>query len=145
MPRLLFARLLLLVAALPQAYFGVAYLVHRFAGAGWAAAYHQRLAGGIEAAALAPPVAALYTTLVGVLGALWLALGIGNVLLAFALTRARAEPGAWIATLGLNLVAGGALIAVNRAAGTNSPWWMNLIVLLIVLTGLALAYRARPD
>jgi len=137
-PRYVASRSLLYVAALPSAWFGVTYLGHAFAGNGWAAAYHERLAG-VAYAALPPPLATLYATLVGVIGSLFLAIGIGQVVLATGLGRSHRPDTGWWALAALNVVGLGGLILVNLRNGLASPWWMNSIVLGVVLTGLLLA------
>lgn len=132
------SRLLLYLAALPSLYFGLVYLVRVFLGTGWAANYHERLAAGLPYAEVPAPIAALYTTLVGVLGALFLAIGAAQIVLIAGTDLARITA-AWQSLAVLNGVALGGLIAVNLRNGLDSPWWMNAIALVLVAIGLSLA------
>ena len=142
MNRARIGRSLLYVAALPSAGFGLSYFVSAFAASGWAAAYHQRLAQGLPFAELPPPLATLYTTLVGVIGTLFLATAVGQLILAWHLDEGRDTRAAWWALLGWNAVGLGGLILVNLRNGLDSPWWLNGLVLALVGAALALTRPA---
>jgi hypothetical protein len=144
MRRTVIARSLLYAAALPSAGFGAIYLYRAVTGSGWAAAYHERLVQGLPFAELGGPLTALYTTLVGVTGSLFLAVGVCQLVLATGIGREGRNPPAWWALLALNGVGLGGLIAVNLRNGLSSPWWLNAIVLAVVTTALALA-RPAPQ
>ncbi len=138
------ARILFLLVAAATAWFGVTYLVRAFSGGAWAAAYHQRLAGGVGFETLSPEVASLYLTLVGVIGSLFLASSVATFLLARAVLALGGSPAAWTGLLALNGVGFVLLVAINLRNGLNSPWWMNGIVLALLGVGLALARPPRP-
>jgi len=137
------ARVLLTLVSIATAWFGVTYLVRAFAGGAWAAAYHQRLAGGVPFASLTPEVASLYLTLVGVIGSLFVATSVATLLLARAALAPGGSPAAWTGLLALNGLGLTLLVATNLRNGLDSPWWMNLIVLALLGAGLSLARPAR--
>lgn len=138
MDRARIGRTLLYVAALPSAGFGLSYLVRAFAASGWAAAYHRRLAQGLPFADLPPALATLYTTLVGVIGSLYLATAVGQLVLTWHLGKDTGRRAAWWALFAWNGVGLTGLILVNLRNGLDSPWWMNALVLLLVAAALAL-------
>mgnify|MGYP000620624737 CR=1 FL=1 len=137
------ARALFTVVAAATAWFGATYLLRAFAGGAWAAAYHERLAGGVPFDTLSPEVASLYLTLVGALGSLFLATSVATLLLARAAAVPGGSPAAWTGLAALNGLGLVLLVATNLRNGLNSPWWMNCLVLALLGIGLALVRPAR--
>lgn len=133
------ARLLFYFVAACTAYFGLLYLMRGAAGTAWAAAYHQRLAGGQALDGLTPSLLALYTTLVVSLGSLYLAMGAATAVLGSAAAAADGGRAAWHGLLVLNGVGWSVLLVANLSRnGLDSPWWMNGIMLVALAIGLAL-------
>jgi hypothetical protein len=104
--------------------------------------YHQRLAQGLPFAELPPSLVTLYTTLVGVIGSLFLATAVGQLILAWHLDEEGDTRAAWWALLGWNAVGLGGLLLVNLRNGLDSPWWLNGLVLALVGAALALTRPA---
>lgn len=138
------ARLLFGLVSLCTAYFGVTYLARAFLGDGWAAAYHQHLAAPLTFDGLGAPVAHLYATLIAVIGSLYLATSLTTAVLATAVTSPAGSAPAWWALLTLNGIGLLLLTIVNLRNGLTSPWWLNLIVLLVVAVALGLTRAPQP-
>lgn len=132
------AKILLYIVSISGIYFGASYILTAYTKK--LVLYHSKLLGGKKFHDLGPAIGFLYSTNVAAIGFLFLSLGFTNMLLSYCLTKNNSQ--IWWIVLILNLTSLIPLMLANLKNGLDSPWWLNAIVIVLVITALWLSY---PD
>jgi len=103
--------------------------------------YHERFLGTTHEQ-LKPEVAALFLTMMRVIGASFCAIGVGMVLLVKGLFS-KGDRWAWWIVLAMGLVCLVPLLFITLNVGVYSPWWV--VGIMIILEIVALVISRAPS
>jgi len=105
--------------------------------------YHER-ALGMTHEQLQPEVAALFLTLMRVIGASFLSIGVALVLLVKGPFRKGDRWASWI-ILFMGLICLVPLLFITLNVGLYSPWWVVAILIILEIVALILSWSPRSE
>jgi Na+-driven multidrug efflux pump len=105
--------------------------------------YHER-ALGMTHEQLQPEVAALFLTLMRVIGASFLSIGVALVLLVKG-PFSKGDRWAWWIILFLGLICLVPLLFITLNVGLYSPWWVVAILIILEIVALILSWSPRSE